>query len=217
MKEMRYNPITRLATLQEIFIAKSNATQRAGRAGRVCPGTCFRLYEEEYFNGTVTSSIGIASVPNVLDYGLPEIQRIPLEEIILQILLLQLSTVTNPSTATENNAKHRSKGKHEKSSTLSTTAVKGRPELFLLQCIESPSRLQIQDAIACLIEMKAVNVHPQEGILRLTCLGYHLAKLPVDVHIGKMLIYASLLQVSLFHVAFCSSVIGLFVSVWIRF
>ncbi len=53
---------------------------------------------------------------------------------------------------------------------------------------------QIKAAIACLIEIKAIYPKAQYP---LTALGYHLAKMPVDVRIGKMLIYASLLEVSL--------------------
>lgn len=52
---------------------------------------------------------------------------------------------------------------------------------------------QIKAAIACLIEIKAI--YPKAAY-PLTALGYHLAKMPVDVRIGKMLIYASLLEVS---------------------
>lgn len=50
---------------------------------------------------------------------------------------------------------------------------------------------QIKAAIACLIEIKAI--YPKAGY-PLTALGYHLAKMPVDVRIGKMLIYSSLLE-----------------------
>ena len=48
-------------------------------------------------------------------------------------------------------------------------------------------------AIATLLEVRAVLPVPN---IPLTALGYHLARMPVDMRIGKMLIYASLLQVS---------------------
>jgi hypothetical protein len=92
------------------------------------------------------------------EFPLPEMQRIALEEVILQVLLLQL----------------------------------GRPEDFLSRCLQPPSVAQLRAAIATLIEVKAIAPDPA---LPLTALGYHLAHLPVDVRLGKMLVYASLLQV----------------------
>ncbi len=68
----------------------------------------------------------------------------------------------------------------------------GTPEVFLSQCLQPPSMEQIRQSIAVLIEIRAVL--PVLDI-PLTALGYHLARMPVDVRIGKMLIYASLLQV----------------------
>lgn len=147
MKEQRFHPISGISALQQIFISRSNAQQRSGRAGRVKPGICWRVYHQSYFQSNV-----------VEEYPIPQIKRIPLEEIILQILYLQL----------------------------------GKPELFLSQCLESPSIQQIRAAIANLIEMKAILPKPN---LPLTALGYHLARMPVDIRIGKMLIYGCLLEV----------------------
>ena len=47
MKQVRYNSRTKLSSLKEIYVAKANAEQRAGRAGRVRPGFCFCLYTSE--------------------------------------------------------------------------------------------------------------------------------------------------------------------------
>lgn len=69
----------------------------------------------------------------------------------------------------------------------------GTPEFFLSQCLQPPSLEQVRQAIATLLEVRAVLPIPS---IPLTALGYHLARMPVDVRIGKMLIYASLLQVS---------------------
>ena len=68
----------------------------------------------------------------------------------------------------------------------------GTPAAFLSQCLQPPSAEQIRASIATLIEIKAVLPLAE---LPLTALGFHLAKMPVDVRIGKMLIYASLFQV----------------------
>jgi hypothetical protein len=87
-------------------------------------------------------------------------------------------------------------------------------ERFLGNSIDVPNILQTYTAIANLIESKAIYIRENRiassaaaaGIggankgevqYGLTPLGYHLAKLPMDIKIGKMLIYATLLEVNL--------------------
>ena len=66
----------------------------------------------------------------------------------------------------------------------------GLPEQFLSQCLEPPSMGQIRASVACLLDIKAIHPRPT---LPLTALGCHLARMPVDVRVGKTLIMASLL------------------------
>ncbi|KAI3917902.1 hypothetical protein MKW98_000136 [Papaver atlanticum] len=58
---------------------------------------------------------------------------------------------------------------------------------FLLKAIEPPREEAISSALSVLYEVGAV-----EGDEELTPLGHHLAKLPVDVLIGKMMIYGGM-------------------------
>lgn len=46
-----YNPITGLDSLVTQPVSQAQAVQRAGRAGRVKPGKCFRLFTDEAFDG----------------------------------------------------------------------------------------------------------------------------------------------------------------------
>lgn len=51
MKVPRFSPATGLTTLKTVAISKASAEQRAGRAGRLGPGVCYRLWpESEHFS-----------------------------------------------------------------------------------------------------------------------------------------------------------------------
>ena len=45
-REPRFDPASGMSRLATVTIAQSSATQRAGRAGRVAPGRCYRLWPE---------------------------------------------------------------------------------------------------------------------------------------------------------------------------
>jgi HrpA-like RNA helicase len=62
-------------------------------------------------------------------------------------------------------------------------------------CCRVQTLSQIKAALACLIEIKAVRLRSAavSKSLALTALGFHLAKMPVDVRIGKMLLLSTLL------------------------
>jgi len=46
-KEARFDPARRMTILEQVYISKSSAKQRQGRAGRTSAGYCLRLYSEE--------------------------------------------------------------------------------------------------------------------------------------------------------------------------
>ncbi|KHN38352.1 Putative ATP-dependent RNA helicase YTHDC2 [Glycine soja] len=78
MKEKSYDPYNNVSTLQSSWISKASAKQREGRAGRCQPGICYHLY----------SRTRAASLP---DFQIPEIRRMPIEELCLQVKLLDPS------------------------------------------------------------------------------------------------------------------------------
>ncbi|KGG50765.1 hypothetical protein DI09_56p30 [Mitosporidium daphniae] len=57
-----YNPRVGMDALQVVPISQANANQRAGRAGRTGPGTCFRLYTESAYYHELLE----ATVPGIL-------------------------------------------------------------------------------------------------------------------------------------------------------
>ncbi|XP_031279106.1 DExH-box ATP-dependent RNA helicase DExH1 isoform X2 [Pistacia vera] len=79
-KETSYDALNKLACLLPSWISKASARQRRGRAGRVQPGVCYKLYPRIIHD-------------SMLEYQLPEILRTPLQELCLHIKSLQLGTV----------------------------------------------------------------------------------------------------------------------------
>lgn len=63
--------------LQTTWVAKANCVQRMGRAGRVRPGVCFRLFSKTRYDTAMK------------EFMLPELLTTPLEELLLHIKLLQ--------------------------------------------------------------------------------------------------------------------------------
>ncbi|XP_039047444.1 DExH-box ATP-dependent RNA helicase DExH6-like isoform X2 [Hibiscus syriacus] len=75
MKEKSYDPYNNVSTLQSSWVSKANSKQREGRAGRCQPGICYHLF----------SKLRAASM---LEFQVPEIKRMPIEELCLQVKLL---------------------------------------------------------------------------------------------------------------------------------
>ncbi|RMF17527.1 MAG: ATP-dependent RNA helicase HrpA [Gammaproteobacteria bacterium] len=76
----RYSFHSKVQRLPIEKISQASAQQRAGRCGRVAPGICFRLYDEDDFN-------------NRPAFTEPEILRTNLAAVILQMLSLRLGDI----------------------------------------------------------------------------------------------------------------------------
>lgn len=77
VKEMNYDTKFGMQKLQEFWISRASAEQRKGRAGRTGPGVCYRLYSESDYDA-------------FQDYSTPEIQRVPLDSLLLQLISMGL-------------------------------------------------------------------------------------------------------------------------------
>ncbi|MCO5577395.1 hypothetical protein L7F22_031227 [Adiantum nelumboides] len=81
VKETRYDPASGLTRLVETRCSKAASRQRRGRAGRVRPGECFKLYTR----GAEEHKMEAQQVP--------EIMRMSLENLILTVKALKGETV----------------------------------------------------------------------------------------------------------------------------
>jgi ATP-dependent RNA helicase DDX35 len=80
-KQKFYNPISDIESLVVAPISKASARQRSGRAGRVRPGKCYRLYTEDYFLNQMPGE------------GIPEMQRSNLVSTVIQLKALGIDNI----------------------------------------------------------------------------------------------------------------------------
>eukprot|EP00468_Gymnochlora_sp_CCMP2014_P001330 CAMPEP_0167741534 /NCGR_PEP_ID=MMETSP0110_2-20121227/909_1 /TAXON_ID=629695 /ORGANISM="Gymnochlora sp., Strain CCMP2014" /LENGTH=514 /DNA_ID=CAMNT_0007625595 /DNA_START=14 /DNA_END=1558 /DNA_ORIENTATION=- len=82
VKVRQNHPKTGVESLIVVPISKAEAWQRSGRAGRVQPGTCYRLYTEPTFE----------SLRQVI---VPEVVRTSLSSVVLQLKALKVENVAD--------------------------------------------------------------------------------------------------------------------------
>lgn len=171
-KQTKYDPANRISMLVDCVETKANAKQRRGRAGRVKPGVCYHLLNARKWR-------------RIEDFEKPEMLRVPLDSLCLRISLLNL----------------------------------GHPARFLAKALTPPTEAAVRSSLQQLVELDAVELlqrktteeggggdgsptwdkEEQERLLKaklkLTPLGTHLASLPVDAGMGKLLVLGCLFGV----------------------
>ncbi|SHO77234.1 Similar to S.cerevisiae protein ECM16 (Essential DEAH-box ATP-dependent RNA helicase specific to U3 snoRNP) [Malassezia sympodialis ATCC 42132] len=82
-KERHMDSRSQVQSFHVSWISKASAAQRAGRAGRTGPGHCYRLYSSAVFE------------EHFADFGMPEILRIPVDGLVLQMKSMNIDNVAN--------------------------------------------------------------------------------------------------------------------------
>eukprot|EP00066_Takifugu_rubripes_P013439 XP_011602705.1 PREDICTED: probable ATP-dependent RNA helicase YTHDC2 [Takifugu rubripes] len=144
VKEKSYDTLSRVSMLKTIWISKASVLQRKGRAGRCKPGYCFHLFSRLRFD-------------NMLEFQVPQLLRMPLQELCLQTKLLAPASCQVAE--------------------------------FLAKAPQPPPAHAIKNALQILKSIDAMEQHED-----LTDLGFHLADLPVEPPLGKMVLCAVVLK-----------------------
>ncbi|TVY87278.1 putative ATP-dependent RNA helicase [Lachnellula willkommii] len=82
-KERKYDRTTGVQSFEVGWISKASASQRAGRAGRTGPGHCYRLYSSAVYER------------DFQEFAEPEILRMPIEGVVLQLKAMNLQHIVN--------------------------------------------------------------------------------------------------------------------------
>ncbi|KIK69520.1 hypothetical protein GYMLUDRAFT_33890 [Collybiopsis luxurians FD-317 M1] len=82
-KERRYDVTNGIQAFQVSWISKASAAQRAGRAGRTGPGHCYRLFSSALYEHHFDP------------FSKPEILRMPIEGVVLQMKGMHIDAVVN--------------------------------------------------------------------------------------------------------------------------
>lgn len=82
-KERRYDRLTGVQSFEVGWISKASASQRSGRAGRTGPGHCYRLYSSAVYER------------DFQEFSEPELLRMPIEGVVLQLKSMNLQHVVN--------------------------------------------------------------------------------------------------------------------------
>jgi ATP-dependent RNA helicase DHX37/DHR1 len=83
MKEKRYDMASSIQSFAVDWTSRSSADQRAGRAGRTGPGHCYRLYSSAVYENHFPM------------FSEPEILRMPIEGVVLQLKVMGIDQVVN--------------------------------------------------------------------------------------------------------------------------
>jgi len=150
-KEMRYDAESKMPKLTEAWVSQANARQRRGRAGRVKKGDCYFVYSK-----ALAASLDPQPVPEML--------RVPLEQIVLQVKLLNVAK-GNP---------YRFLG----------AALQPPPHESIKSAV---------DTLVELGALKEDIEGLKEGMQELTPLGHHMGAIPADVRTSRMLLFGAIL------------------------
>ena len=194
-KMLAYNDKHNTSQLVKCWVSKASANQRAGRTGRMRPGTVYRLYSLELYS-------------KLPDHNPSELHRLPLGEVILR---LRVSLESNKSkgesrtkSPTISGTEHTevedvsllSPGTADNDSSTASTApvVLGNSRFdfrtvipVLMALLEPPEMSRVNKSLQLLYDCGMISSPDDEGTLTET--GKIAGRLPVDLMLGRFVSY----------------------------
>ncbi|KAJ1913724.1 putative ATP-dependent RNA helicase DHR1 [Mycoemilia scoparia] len=83
VKARKYDDKSGVQSYEVEWVSRASADQRAGRAGRTGPGHCYRLYSSPIYHD------------HFMAFSVPEILRMPIEGLVLQMKSMHLDQIVN--------------------------------------------------------------------------------------------------------------------------
>jgi len=140
VREKTYDAYTGCSSLTSVWVSKASSRQRAGRAGRVRPGIAYHLFSSKRHTA-------------MAEFAVPELLRVPLEELCLQIKLLHAQGSIPPPTVRS--------GSGEVVGTSGPPPVAPEISEFLRRAPQPPADHAVAAAVTALINLGALGV--EEG------------------------------------------------------
>lgn len=184
-KTVEYVPKLGAPALRTTWVSQASAQQRAGRAGRLCAGTCYRMYTRGFHDGVMPR------------YDTPEMLRLALDSVCLKVKMLGLSisaqgNLTAAAVAAAAGAAGAGgpkgapgAGKPAAAAPAAPAESKGTSAKAVLNlAIQSPDVHNVDAALGKLAALGALTSSADEA--EVTPFGRMLASFPGDLSLGKL-------------------------------
>ena len=164
VNETGFDPVNGIACLKEQWCSQAAHRQRAGRAGRVRAGECWCLATKKRHDACAR-------------FEQPEIFRVPLDQLYLKI---ESSLASDAGAAAMSS---------------NSPAGLGKPKLaknaheVLQRFMDPPDSAAVMGALDSLKDIGAL-----DNKRKLTPLGHHLAYIPIDLRLAKILLYGAIFR-----------------------
>ena len=195
-KMLAYNDKHNTSQLVKCWVSKASANQRAGRTGRMRPGTVYRLYSLELYS-------------KLPDHNPSELHRLPLGEVILRLRVSlekdksdEESRTKSPILPSNENAETEESARASPGAADSVTSspaaaavplvVKSRFDFrtvipVLMALIEPPEMSRVKESLQLLYDSGMISSPDDAGTLTET--GKIAGRLPVDLQLGRFVSY----------------------------
>lgn len=169
-KTVEYVPKLGTSMLRTTWSSQASAQQRAGRCGRLMPGTCYRMVTKPFLDKVMPP------------YELPEMLRLSLDTVVLKVKMLGV----HMSEGTDGEGIQQLHGDSSDNERASSAKA------VLAASIQPPEASNVDSALAKLAALGALE--SSEDSAEVTPFGKLLATFPGDLGLGKLVAYGAVMN-----------------------